>query len=145
MKNRLVVFSLITLSLGLIALLLISLFYNRDGHIEIEKAKKESEILVVDFWSEGCGPCRKLSPIIDEISTEFPDVKFMKVDINGEKGLHEEYDIEFVPTVIIFYMGKEFVRLVGLREKKEYVEYIETLKNQDEGVIMKFEWNKNHE
>lgn len=136
------VFSLTVIVLGLIVISTLSLFYNRHTNEEIENAKKESEILLIDFWAEGCGPCRKLSPIIDEISNEYPEITVMKVDVNGDEGIHDEYNIEFVPTVIIFYRGSEFSRIVGLKEKSEYVKCIESLKNQDESVIMKFEWNK---
>ena len=121
----------------------IFLFKNsNNGYKEIEKAKIENNILLVDFWGEGCHPCKKLSPIIDEISEEYPDIEVVKVDINSEDGLHEKYNIRFIPTVIIFYEGSEFARLVGFHEKQEYINYIESLMNPSENVMMKVEFNK---
>jgi thioredoxin 1 len=139
--KKVIIFSLTAMGLGLITLLILSRFYHRAGDIEIERAKNNNEIVIIDFWAKGCSPCKKVSPIMDEIAVEYPSIEVMKVDINSEKDLHNKYEIKFVPTVIIFYKGEEFTRLIGFHEKQEYVKNIEALLNLDESVMMKFEWN----
>ncbi len=134
--KKIITISLIAMGISLIILFVLSRFYHHTGDIEIEKAKNKNEILIVDFWAEGCGPCRKLSPIMDEIKEEFPDVEVMKVDINGEDGLHKKYCIEFLPTVIIFYKGVEYFRIVGFHEKSEYIQHINALRGSNNSEIM---------
>ncbi len=139
--KKVIIFSLTVMGIGIITLLILSRFYNRAGDIEIENAKNNNEIVVIDFWSEGCPPCRKVSPIIDEIAEEYQSIEVLKVNINSEKGLHKKYKITHVPTVIIFYKGEEFARIVGYHEKGEYTKHIDALINSDESIMMKFEWN----
>lgn len=136
--KKIVTISLIVMGISLITLFVLSRFYHQAGDIEIEKAKNNNEIVIIDFWANGCGPCKKLSPIMDEIQEEYPKIKVMKIDINGEDGLHSKYNIEYVPTVLIFYKGEEFARIIGFHEKREYIEYIEALQNSKETIMMKF-------
>lgn len=140
MKNKLIIISSIIISISIITLLTISYFYGNNGYIEIEKAKNDNEIVVVDFWSEGCKPCVRVSEIMDEISEEYKTIEVIKVDINAEDDLHMKYEIIFVPTVIIFYKGQEFARIVGFHEKYEYTRHIDYLINPNEANMIKFEW-----
>lgn len=115
---------------------------NPTNIVDIENAKESNSILLIDFYGDGCKPCRMISPSIEEIAKEYTNVKVMKVDINGYDGLHKEYGINFIPTVIIFSDGKEFVRLVGYHEKEEYTKYLDALIIPDENNMVKFEINK---
>ncbi len=68
---------------------------------------------LVDFWAVWCGPCRMLSPVIEEISESMKEVKFAKVDINAERGLAGRFGVMSIPTLILFKDGEEVDRLIG--------------------------------
>lgn len=97
------------------------------GSKDIEEAKVSYQIVLVDFYGEGCLPCREISPIIDEIEVEYPEVKVIKVDINGEDNLTTKYNVNKIPTVIIYYSGNPYIRFVGFHDKETYTKPIEEL------------------
>lgn len=102
---------------------------------KIEETKKECDILLVDFYSEGCYPCIKLFPIIDEIQIEYPNIKILKIDVNSDEETYKEYNINLVPTVLIFYKGNIAVRIVGFHEKYNYTKYIDRMLNSKSSVF----------
>ena len=106
---------------------------------DVDEARKTHDIVLVDFYSQGCKPCRKLSPILDEMAKDYPEVKFIKIDVNAEEGIHTKYNIRYVPTVIIYEHGEEVIRLIGLQERKTYENHLNKLIKQDDGIMMKFE------
>lgn len=81
------------------------------------------ELVLVDFWADWCGPCKMLTPILDEISDEIK-VKICKVNVDEEGELATEFGIRSIPTILVFKNGKEIDRIIGLREKEELVEKI---------------------
>lgn len=76
--------------------------------------------VLVDFWAEWCGPCKRLAPTIDEISREVGgSAKVFKVNVDSEGRIAEFYGIMSIPTLIIFKNGEEQQRLIGARPKDE--------------------------
>lgn len=77
-----------------------------------------SGVTLVDFYAEWCGPCRMLSPVVEELASEMGNsVKFAKVDIEKAQKLAAQFQVTSVPTLILFKDGKESDRLLGLRDK----------------------------
>ena len=72
---------------------------------------------LVDFYADWCGPCRMVSPIVDEIAEERRDITIGKVNVDDENGLAMKYGVMSIPTLIIFQDGKEKARIVGARPK----------------------------
>ena len=84
--------------------------------------------VLVDFYTEWCGYCRMIEPIIEELSARYAgDVKVAKVDAESENGLAERYDVTTFPTVIAFKDGKEADRKIGAYPTQVFEEMIETL------------------
>ncbi len=81
------------------------------------------EKTLVDFYATWCGPCKMLSPIVDEVSQN-SDIKFVKVDIDKHDKLCREYKVMSVPTLILFENGKEIKRSVGFIPKEEVEKFI---------------------
>jgi thioredoxin 1 len=74
--------------------------------------------VLVDFWAEWCGPCKMLSPILDELATEFDGkVTIAKVNIDQQPELAQEYNVMSIPTVKIFKNGEELKTEVGVKPK----------------------------
>lgn len=83
--------------------------------------------VVVDFWAEWCGPCKKLSPILDEIAGEMGDkVTVAKVDVDSERTLGAMFQVMSIPTVLIFKDGEKVDEFVGLKPKSEIMQKIES-------------------
>ncbi|MGP6174215.1 thioredoxin [Corynebacterium sp. A21] len=78
--------------------------------------------VIVDFWAEWCGPCKKLSPMIEEIAEEFGDkITVAKIDVDSERTLGAMFQIMSIPSVLVFKNGEKVDEFVGLRPKSEIV------------------------
>lgn len=90
----------------------------------------ESEVLnnkgkvVVDFNATWCGPCRMLSPIIEELSESLTDIKFVAVDVDDNGELSEKYEVSAIPCLVLFENGKEVNRNIGFVNKDDLQEFI---------------------
>ena len=78
----------------------------------------ESGVVVVDFFATWCGPCKMLSPVIDELSGELENVNFVKVDIDQSMDLAKKFKIVSVPTLKVFKNGEEVDTLMGFMPKE---------------------------
>ena len=93
---------------------------NFDGLLESEK------LVIVDFWATWCGPCRMLSPLLDEVEEEMADkVTVVKVNVDDADEIAYRYRIMSIPTLIFFKDGKMVDRTVGAMPKNALVERIE--------------------
>ena len=91
-----------------------------DGLLESEK------LVIVDFWATWCGPCRMLSPLLDEVEEEMADkVTVVKVNVDDADEIAYRYRIMSIPTLIFFKDGKMVDRTVGAMPKSTLVERIE--------------------
>jgi thioredoxin 1 len=90
-------------------------------------AKSESQ-MVVDFYADWCGPCKVVSPIIEELSKEYAGrVSFVKVDTDDNQELAARYDVMGIPTVMIFVDAHVVDRLVGAAPAQEYRRRIDSV------------------
>ena len=91
--------------------------------VTITKENFEQEVLhsekpvLLDFWASWCGPCRMLSPIVDEVAEERTDVKFGKVNVDEQPELAGEFGVMSIPTLLVFKGGKLVNQAVGARPK----------------------------
>lgn len=88
-----------------------------DESFEIE-VEKEKMLTLVDFWATWCGPCRKLSPVIEELANEFEGkVKFVKIKADENLQTAQKYSISGVPCLLIFKNGEPVERIVNIVPK----------------------------
>ena len=77
----------------------------------------QSGIVLVDFYADWCGPCKMMSPIVDEIADERTDVTVAKVNVDESSELASRFGVVSIPTLIIFKDGKEAGRIIGFKPK----------------------------
>ena len=83
-----------------------------------EVIRDKEGIALVDFYAQWCGPCKMLSPVIDELAEEREDVVIGKIDVDLESELASIYNVQSIPTLIVFKDGKEYARSVGYKAKE---------------------------
>jgi thioredoxin len=77
--------------------------------------------VVVDFWAPWCGPCRVVSPIIDDLAEQHGDrVKFLKMNVDDNLQTQSRYNVLSIPTVILFDRGEPQETVIGARSKNHY-------------------------
>lgn len=88
---------------------------------EFKEAIKEGKV-VVDLFATWCGPCKMLSPILDEISEEITTTKFYKIDVDDNEDIAREYNVMSIPTVLVFENGELINTIVGLKSREFLVD-----------------------
>ncbi|KAJ1500762.1 Thioredoxin-2 [Coelomomyces lativittatus] len=83
------------------------------GKEELNTHKKSGSLVVVDFYAVWCGPCKMIAPKLEELSTKYTNVTFLKVDVDELQELATEYSITAMPTFILFKNESQLEVIVG--------------------------------
>ncbi|MDD6796630.1 MAG: thioredoxin [Clostridiaceae bacterium] len=98
-------------------------------HINESEFKKEvlesDKVVVVDFYATWCAPCKMLAPILEELQEEMANVRIVKVDVDENNDLANEYEIQSIPAIKVFKGGKVVESKVGFMPKEALKEMIE--------------------
>lgn len=101
------------------------------GAIHLKAEDFESEVLnsdslvLIDFFAEWCGPCKMLSPIVDQVADEFEGkVKIFKLDVDDAQEIASKYNVMSIPNLLLFKGGEVVEQLVGAMPKEQLVEKI---------------------
>ena len=94
-----------------------------EAQFEAEVEQAEGKVLV-DFWASWCGPCRMLSPVVEQLSEEIQDVKFIGVNVDEAERPAVKYGISSIPCLVLFEGGKEVKRSVGFKPKQALAEFL---------------------
>ena len=86
-----------------------------------QEVLKASEPVLVDFWAEWCGPCKMLTPILEELAGEYEGrVRIAKVDVDQNQQLAGKFNVMQIPTLLLFKNGEVVTQMVGLSSKKDF-------------------------
>lgn len=83
-----------------------------------EEVMNSSKPVLLDFWATWCGPCRMVSPIVDEIASERPDIKVCKINVDEQQELASAFSIMSIPTLVVMKEGKIVEQALGARPKE---------------------------
>ncbi|KAL4332076.1 hypothetical protein GQ457_07G016850 [Hibiscus cannabinus] len=97
---------------------------------KLASTKQSNKLLVMDFSATWCGPCKWMEPAIEEYANTYPDVEFIKIDVDTLADVAREYKVEAMPTFVLIKKGKEIARLTGAK-KSELRNLIERHRNSN--------------
>ena len=96
--------------------------FNKD---DLENVKNSGKIILLDFYADWCGPCRMLSPVVDEFTEENPDFVVGKINVDKEPELSEKFGVSSIPMLVVMKDGKILNKSVGAKSKQQILEMIE--------------------
>ena len=95
-----------------------SVIYVNQNNFQEEVVKSDKPVLI-DFWASWCGPCRMISPVLDELAEENPDVKIVKINVDEEPELANQFQVMSIPALFVLKDGKIVAQSLGVKPKAQ--------------------------
>lgn len=95
---------------------------NQDNFAEVKNSDKT---VLIDFYADWCGPCRMVSPIVDEIANEHPEYLICKVNVDQEGELASQFGVVSIPTLVVIKNGNVVQQVSGARPKAQILKLLE--------------------
>ena len=90
-----------------------------------EKVLNSDIPVLIDFWAEWCGPCRMVGPIVEQLAQSLEGkVKVSKLNVDQNQEIAMKYNIQSIPSLVLFKNGNEVARIVGLSPKEKYEKFV---------------------
>ncbi|PON67471.1 Thioredoxin [Parasponia andersonii] len=89
---------------------------NDEWKNHFKEHKKKNKLVVIDFTTAWCGPCRSMEPVLKELSDKYTDVEFVKIDMDELPGVAAEYGIHVLPSFLLMKKGNQLDKVIGARK-----------------------------
>lgn len=89
-----------------------------------QQVTQSQDTVLVDFWAAWCGPCNFLTPVVEELAQEHPEITVGKVNVDLAPELAVRYQVAAIPTLLLFRDGKPVGRSVGVKSKQELEDFL---------------------
>ena len=89
---------------------------------------QQTQISIVEFGAEWCAPCKRQLPVLESIAKENPEITVAKIDVDTNPVAKDKYSISSVPTILAFFDGVEYARVVGATPKTTLLRYIDPMR-----------------
>lgn len=83
---------------------------------DLQQNIEKNKFTVVDFWASWCGPCKSIAPLLEQLSGDYPNVEFAKINVDENPETSVQYNIRAIPTILLFRNGELQERLVGMQQ-----------------------------
>jgi len=93
----------------------------------VEEVVESKTPVVVDFWADWCAPCRMVGKVLEDLSFELKNVKFVKINADEETSLIHRHHITSIPTLVVYDKREEVLRIVGARNKPALLKELESV------------------
>lgn len=93
----------------------------------VEEVVESETPVVVDFWADWCAPCRMVGKVLEDLSFELKNVKFVKINADEETSLIHRHHITSIPTLVVYDKREEVLRIVGARNKPALLKELESV------------------
>lgn len=90
------------------------------------EVKNSDKTVLLDFYADWCGPCRMVSPIVDEIAEENPDILVGKINVDEQQELAAEFGVMSIPTLVVLRNGEVVTKSMGAKPKAQIMAMIES-------------------
>ncbi len=102
---------------------------------EWDQLISQDVLIAADFWATYCGFCMRLKPVFEEVSNDFPDVKFVKVNVEDEPNIASRYGIQGIPVIKYFCKGMEVASVLGFRSKEQLTQDINKVVSEQQQCL----------
>ncbi|KAJ9563747.1 hypothetical protein OSB04_008907 [Centaurea solstitialis] len=82
----------------------------------LDSSKTSNKLMVIDFTAAWCGPCKFIEPAIQDLANEFPNVEFIKIDVDELPDVAKDFNVQAMPTFVLLKKGKDIDRVVGAKK-----------------------------
>lgn len=86
---------------------------------EFDSVLANNDYVLIDFWADWCIPCRRVSPIVEDVAGEHPEMAVFKMDIDANPETPKKFGIMSIPTLLFFEKGVERARIIGVKTKED--------------------------
>ncbi len=102
---------------------------------EWDQLLSQDGLIAVDFWATWCPFCMQLKPVFEEVSNDFPDVKFVKVNVQDEPNISSRYGVQGIPVIKYFCKGMEVGSVLGFRTKEQLTQDVKKIMSEQEQCL----------
>ena len=92
----------------------------------LEEIVKDETLVLLDFYADWCGPCKMIGPVLEQVATENPDIKVVKVNVDENIGLAQKYGVQGIPALFVLKEGDVVAQKAGFMPKDALVNWVKS-------------------